>query len=107
MKKLPLSGHSKGSQFLEIGSRTVYCGCKARSQIIHLNHYLTCYHLLSRPRGRVDDRSYFEDSSDDEDEENVSNTFVVIGKIGCGSTASVYACAQELGYKVFVIKLYL
>ncbi|XP_065065689.1 uncharacterized protein LOC135691680 isoform X1 [Rhopilema esculentum] len=51
-----------------------------------------------RPRAKNDDdHSDFEDS---DEEDNLSNTYLIIGETGCGSTAAVYACAQELGYKV-------
>ena len=58
--------------------------------------------MVFRLQGRADCSSDFDDSSDDEDDESIANTFVIIGKVGCGSTATVYACAQELGYKVSV-----
>ena len=54
-----------------------------------------------RPRGKADDDSDFDDYSED-DEEAFSNTFVVIGKVGCGTTTAVYACAHELGFKVLI-----
>jgi DNA polymerase III delta prime subunit len=46
-------------------------------------------------------------SSDDSSDENfcedeiVCNTMLVSGRVGCGKTSAVYACAEELGFKVF------
>ncbi|XP_054859934.1 ATPase family AAA domain-containing protein 5 [Eublepharis macularius] len=44
-----------------------------------------------------DDRSY-----SDEDTE-LCNTMLLIGPPGVGKTAAVYACAQELGFKIFEV----
>lgn len=33
-------------------------------------------------------------------EDSLCNTVLIIGPTGIGKTASVYACAQELGFKV-------
>ncbi|KAM4661939.1 ATPase family AAA domain-containing protein 5 [Discoglossus pictus] len=42
------------------------------------------------------------DSSDDE-EESLCNTVLITGPSGVGKTAAVYACAIELGFKVFEV----
>ena len=41
----------------------------------------------------------FKGSSDDE-EYRLCNTVLITGPTGVGKTAAVYACAQELGFKV-------
>ncbi|KAM9296629.1 ATPase family AAA domain-containing protein 5 [Gastrophryne carolinensis] len=41
--------------------------------------------------------------SDDSDEESLCNTVLITGPPGVGKTAAVYACAQELGFKVFEV----
>ena len=52
-----------------------------------------------------DDDSDFcssDDSSDDNfcDDEIVCNTMLLSGPVGSGKTSAVYACAEELGFKV-------
>ena len=42
----------------------------------------------------------FKGSSDDEEENRLCNTVLITGPTGVGKTAAVYACAQELGFKV-------
>lgn len=42
----------------------------------------------------------FKGSSDDEEETRLCNTVLITGPTGVGKTAAVYACAQELGFKV-------
>ncbi|KAK1877528.1 ATPase family AAA domain containing protein 5 [Dissostichus eleginoides] len=42
-----------------------------------------------------------EDSQDGED--TLCNTMIITGPTGVGKTAAVYACAQELGFKVFEV----
>lgn len=37
-----------------------------------------------------------------EHEQELCNTMLMIGPSGVGKTAAVYACAQELGFKVLV-----
>ncbi|XP_075034176.1 ATPase family AAA domain-containing protein 5 [Mixophyes fleayi] len=40
---------------------------------------------------------------EDSDEESLCNTVLITGPPGVGKTAAVYACAQELGFKVFEV----
>ncbi|XP_054392599.2 ATPase family AAA domain-containing protein 5 isoform X1 [Pongo abelii] len=44
----------------------------------------------------------FKGSSDDE-ESRLCNTVLITGPTGVGKTAAVYACAQELGFKIFEV----
>ncbi|XP_071375882.1 ATPase family AAA domain-containing protein 5b [Centroberyx affinis] len=44
-----------------------------------------------------------EAGSEEEREEPPLNTMLITGPTGAGKTASVYACAQELGFKVFEV----
>ncbi|KAF3816644.1 hypothetical protein GH733_013992 [Mirounga leonina] len=44
----------------------------------------------------------FKGSSDDE-ETRLCNTVLITGPTGVGKTAAVYACAQELGFKIFEV----
>ncbi|KAM8945735.1 ATPase family AAA domain-containing protein 5 [Pelodytes ibericus] len=48
------------------------------------------------------DQNDFIDSSDS-DEESLCNTVLITGPPGVGKTAAVYACAHELGFKVFEV----
>ncbi|KAK1331369.1 hypothetical protein QTO34_009322 [Cnephaeus nilssonii] len=48
------------------------------------------------------DRTDFKDSSDEE-ENRLCNTVLITGPTGVGKTAAVYACAQELGFKIFEV----
>ncbi|XP_071987655.1 ATPase family AAA domain-containing protein 5 [Engystomops pustulosus] len=41
--------------------------------------------------------------SEDSDEDSLCNTLLISGPPGVGKTAAVYACAQELGFKVFEV----
>ncbi|KAM4890455.1 ATPase family AAA domain-containing protein 5 [Sylvia borin] len=46
----------------------------------------------------------FKDSkSDTEEEATLCNTVLITGPPGVGKTAAVYACAQELGFKIFEV----
>ncbi|NXU51389.1 ATAD5 protein, partial [Turnix velox] len=46
----------------------------------------------------------FKDSKSDIEEENsLCNTVLITGPPGVGKTAAVYACAQELGFKIFEV----
>lgn len=56
---------------------------------LHLNNF-------SDPSDSID----FKGSSDDEEETRLCNTVLITGPTGVGKTAAVYACAQELGFKV-------
>ncbi|XP_066219873.1 ATPase family AAA domain-containing protein 5 [Saccopteryx leptura] len=48
------------------------------------------------------DRTDFKGSSDEE-ESRLCNTVLITGPTGVGKTAAVYACAQELGFKIFEV----
>uniref|UniRef100_A0A4X2KSK6 ATPase AAA-type core domain-containing protein n=1 Tax=Vombatus ursinus TaxID=29139 RepID=A0A4X2KSK6_VOMUR len=45
----------------------------------------------------------FKDIYDDEEENSLCNTVLITGPPGVGKTAAVYACAQELGFKIFEV----
>ncbi|XP_004684935.1 PREDICTED: ATPase family AAA domain-containing protein 5 [Condylura cristata] len=51
----------------------------------------------------LSDSKDFKDSSDDEEETRLCNTVLITGPTGVGKTAAVYACAQELGFKIFEV----
>lgn len=44
-----------------------------------------------------------DDDDDDEDEDMICNTMLLTGSHGIGKTASVYALAHQLGFKVFEV----
>ncbi|KAM5215737.1 ATPase family AAA domain-containing protein 5 [Hipposideros larvatus] len=50
----------------------------------------------------LSDRIDFKGSSDEE-ETRLCNTVLITGPTGVGKTAAVYACAQELGFKIFEV----
>ncbi|XP_041095727.1 ATPase family AAA domain-containing protein 5-like isoform X2 [Polyodon spathula] len=50
-----------------------------------------------------DDDDFKNDQSEDEMEDLLCNTVLITGPPGVGKTAAVYACAQELGFKVFEV----
>ncbi|KAI8500969.1 ATPase AAA domain-containing protein 5 [Branchiostoma belcheri] len=43
------------------------------------------------------------DYNEEEEEDGLCNTMLLLGPTGIGKTSAVYACAQELGYKVFEV----
>ncbi|XP_053577373.1 ATPase family AAA domain-containing protein 5 [Bombina bombina] len=49
------------------------------------------------------DHGDFLDDSSDSEEESLCNTVLITGPSGVGKTAAVYACALELGFKVFEV----
>uniref|UniRef100_A0A8C5QRY6 ATPase family AAA domain containing 5 n=1 Tax=Leptobrachium leishanense TaxID=445787 RepID=A0A8C5QRY6_9ANUR len=49
------------------------------------------------------DHGDFKGGSDSEDDFSLCNTILISGPAGVGKTAAVYACAQELGFKVFEV----
>ncbi|XP_038064242.1 LOW QUALITY PROTEIN: ATPase family AAA domain-containing protein 5-like [Patiria miniata] len=44
-----------------------------------------------------------DNSDSDDDDDSLSNAMLIVGPCGCGKTAAVYACAKELGFKVFEV----
>ncbi|KAM6174182.1 ATPase family AAA domain-containing protein 5 [Erethizon dorsatum] len=60
-------------------------------------------------KGKRDEKQEdFSDSIDfqgssDEEESRICNTVLITGPTGVGKTATVYACAQELGFKIFEV----
>ncbi|KAF7246818.1 ATPase family AAA domain-containing protein 5 [Varanus komodoensis] len=50
-----------------------------------------------------DSLDFKDDKSDSEEEAVLCNTMLLVGPPGIGKTAAVYACAQELGFKVFEV----
>ncbi|GFN78551.1 ATPase family aaa domain-containing protein 5, partial [Plakobranchus ocellatus] len=57
--------------------------------------------IKSKGKGYWSDDSDFTDS--EEEENSLCNTMLIIGPHGVGKTASVYALAEEMGYKVFEV----
>lgn len=51
----------------------------------------------------LSDNKDFKGSSEDEEESRLCNTVLITGPTGVGKTAAVYACAQELGFKIFEV----
>ncbi|NXS40812.1 ATAD5 protein, partial [Balaeniceps rex] len=46
---------------------------------------------------------FMDNKSDIEEETSLCNTVLITGPPGVGKTAAVYACAQELGFKIFEV----
>ncbi|XP_062447586.1 ATPase family AAA domain-containing protein 5 [Rhea pennata] len=51
----------------------------------------------------LDSLDFKDDKSDLEEETSLCNTVLITGPPGVGKTAAVYACAQELGFKIFEV----
>ncbi|NXC37996.1 ATAD5 protein, partial [Penelope pileata] len=51
----------------------------------------------------LDSLDFKDSKSDIEEENNLCNTVLITGPPGVGKTAAVYACAQELGFKIFEV----
>ncbi|NXA35956.1 ATAD5 protein, partial [Eudromia elegans] len=51
----------------------------------------------------LDSLDFKDDKSDIEEESSLCNTVLITGPPGVGKTAAVYACAQELGFKIFEV----
>lgn len=56
--------------------------------------------VLSLLNNSTDSLDSLDFKSDIEEENNLCNTVLITGPPGVGKTAAVYACAQELGFKV-------
>ncbi|KAM6317395.1 ATPase family AAA domain-containing protein 5 isoform 2-T2 [Podargus strigoides] len=54
-------------------------------------------------QGSFDSLDFKDDKSDIEEEPSLCNTVLITGPPGVGKTAAVYACAQELGFKIFEV----
>ncbi|KFQ98728.1 ATPase family AAA domain-containing protein 5, partial [Nipponia nippon] len=53
--------------------------------------------------GSLDSLDFKDNKSDVEEETSLCNTVLITGPPGVGKTAAVYACAQELGFKIFEV----
>ncbi|KFZ46419.1 ATPase family AAA domain-containing protein 5, partial [Antrostomus carolinensis] len=51
----------------------------------------------------LDSLDFKDNKSDTEEETSLCNTVLITGPPGVGKTAAVYACAQELGFKIFEV----
>uniref|UniRef100_A0A8C8BMZ4 ATPase family AAA domain containing 5 n=1 Tax=Otus sunia TaxID=257818 RepID=A0A8C8BMZ4_9STRI len=51
----------------------------------------------------LDSLDFKDSKSDFEEETSLCNTVLITGPPGVGKTAAVYACAQELGFKIFEV----
>ncbi|NWQ78802.1 ATAD5 protein, partial [Columbina picui] len=51
----------------------------------------------------LDSLDFKDNKSDVEEESGLCNTVLITGPPGVGKTAAVYACAQELGFKIFEV----
>ena len=58
---------------------------------------------LQRRREEKSDCIIVEDDQDESKEEDASTVLLVRGSVGCGKTSAIYACANQLGYKVAVL----
>ena len=58
---------------------------------------------LQRRREEQSDYIILEDDQDESKEEDASTVLLVRGSVGCGKTSAIYACANQLGYKVAVL----
>ncbi|XP_067403489.1 ATPase family AAA domain-containing protein 5 isoform X2 [Emydura macquarii macquarii] len=56
-----------------------------------------------RQQDSLDSMDFKDDKSDREEENTLCNTVLITGPSGVGKTAAVYACAQELGFKIFEV----
>lgn len=66
--------------------------------------FLSLAHLQRRRSAPLRCRdSSDEDEHGGEGEDSLCSVFLLCGDHGCGKTAAVYACAQELGYKVRMV----
>ncbi|XP_057310391.1 uncharacterized protein LOC130648372 isoform X2 [Hydractinia symbiolongicarpus] len=55
---------------------------------------------LKKQKKNYESDSDFESEDDSDDENVLSNTFLLTGPCGCGTTAAVYACAKQMDFKV-------
>lgn len=72
---------------------------------IHLLRFAQCLIFLFSEEEEewwTDDASDFDMDSDSDEEERLCNTAMLTGPLGVGKTATVYALAQELGFKVCI-----
>ncbi|XP_042658691.1 ATPase family AAA domain-containing protein 5 [Tyto alba] len=51
----------------------------------------------------LDSLDFEDNKTDSEEETSLCNTVLITGPPGVGKTAAVYACAQELGFKIFEV----
>ncbi|NWQ96944.1 ATAD5 protein, partial [Burhinus bistriatus] len=51
----------------------------------------------------LDSLDFKDNKSDVEEETSLCNTVLITGPPGVGKTAAIYACAQELGFKIFEV----
>ncbi|XP_030389758.1 ATPase family AAA domain-containing protein 5 isoform X1 [Gopherus evgoodei] len=51
----------------------------------------------------TDSMDFKDDKSESEEENTLCNTVLITGPSGVGKTAAIYACAQELGFKIFEV----
>ncbi|OXB64851.1 hypothetical protein ASZ78_006589 [Callipepla squamata] len=73
---------------------------RSRSQKAEDTEHLSETNALS---DSLDSLDFKDDKSDIEEENNLCNTVLITGPPGVGKTAAVYACAQELGFKIFEV----
>uniref|UniRef100_A0A8C4SZS9 ATPase AAA-type core domain-containing protein n=1 Tax=Erpetoichthys calabaricus TaxID=27687 RepID=A0A8C4SZS9_ERPCA len=63
-----------------------------------------CEESKNQTESKLKDKNDFkEDDSEEENDDFLCNTMLVTGPSGVGKTAAVYACAHELGFKVFEV----
>ncbi|NXP89042.1 ATAD5 protein, partial [Passerina amoena] len=61
------------------------------------------YFLFNNSTDSLSSLDFKDSKSDIEEETTLCNTVLITGPPGVGKTAAVYACAQELGFKIFEV----
>ncbi|NXY85284.1 ATAD5 protein, partial [Alcedo cyanopectus] len=74
-----------------------------RSDREHGSIFKIAQNIILLQRNSMDSLDFKDSKSDIEEETTLCNTVLISGPPGVGKTAAVYACAQELGFKIFEV----